>query len=37
MDARLTQLMLDGLRPCAATPLPGSPITLADVNWDADR
>lgn len=37
MDARLTQLMLDGLRPTAASPLPGHPTTLADVKWDADH
>jgi len=37
MDARLTQLMLDGLRPGFATPLPGKPTTLADVDWQAER
>ncbi|MFI9380308.1 TetR/AcrR family transcriptional regulator [Kutzneria sp. NPDC052558] len=37
IDARLTQLMLDGLRPDAATPLPGKPINLADVVWEAGR
>jgi AcrR family transcriptional regulator len=34
MNARLTQLMLDGLRPGGASPLPGRPTTLADINWD---
>ncbi|MEV6604680.1 helix-turn-helix domain-containing protein [Kutzneria sp. NPDC051319] len=37
LDARLTQLMLDGLRPASATVLPGKPTTLADVDWHADR
>jgi hypothetical protein len=37
MDARLTQLMLDGLRPTAASPLPGRPTALADVNWHSDH
>jgi len=37
MDARLTQLMLDGLRPGSATPLPGKPTSLADVDWRAER
>ena len=36
LDARLIQLMLDGLRPGAATPLPGRPMTLADVNWSLE-
>ncbi|MFC0547701.1 TetR/AcrR family transcriptional regulator [Kutzneria chonburiensis] len=37
LDARLTQLMLDGLRPASASPLPGKPIALADVDWHGDR
>ncbi len=37
MDARLTQLMLDGLRPNSATTLPGKPINLADVEWPGHR
>ncbi|QUQ68127.1 TetR/AcrR family transcriptional regulator [Kutzneria sp. CA-103260] len=37
MDARLTQLMLDGLRPGSATPLPGKPANLSDVQWRTGR
>jgi AcrR family transcriptional regulator len=37
MDARLTQLMLDGLRPNSASTLPGKPIDLADVEWPGHR
>jgi AcrR family transcriptional regulator len=37
MNARLTELMLDGLRPGSASPLPGRPLTIADVNWNVDR
>jgi AcrR family transcriptional regulator len=36
MDARLTQLMLDGLRADSATPLPGAPTTLDHVDWARD-
>ena len=37
LNARLTELMLDGLRPGSASPLPGRPTTLAEVDWDTGR